>query len=106
MVADGARERTPPLLDCGIRWWDSRVQDPRRRRSAQLQEAQRESAGQRREMAGAWDPRRQRKEHAAAGSAEGGERGWWRMERAMAEADGRRAARRQNRAPRNCGRLR
>jgi hypothetical protein len=32
-------------------------------------------------MAGARDPRRRRKEQAVAGSAEGGERGWWRMER-------------------------
>ena len=29
------------------------------------------------------------REHAAAGSMEGGERGWWRMERAMAKVDGR-----------------
>jgi hypothetical protein len=41
-----------------------------------------------------------KEEHAAAGSVEGSERGWWRMKRAMAEADGRRAARWQNRAPR------
>jgi hypothetical protein len=38
-------------------------------------------AGGRREMAGAGDPHRRRKEQAAAGSAEGGERGWRRMER-------------------------
>jgi hypothetical protein len=38
-----------------------------------------------------------KEEHVAAGSVEGSERRWWRMKRAMAEADGRRAARWQNR---------